>query len=338
MNSNYILGDQIEFKKESLSIEFKEFCLKCDNSLLYQYFDINYITQTGLLTSNDVYYFNQCILQNIKMYILRYIPRYASAFLNSSIKHSQLYFGIDDFGEITGIPFFGDKDTITRFINTIDFSELINQTINVKIEVIQLNIDSNYLIDNSHDILQDFYYREKKQKYLLQKYKIDRMKWADDMNSFTCKLPTLINRKKTEFDIYLNTHAPHIKNYLIHQHEMSNIYHLKINPDHYLYWLMQFKDENIKKLRENKPMRPNTPKIIRGPDYLFSQLTGMRCKLLNKNKNLNYYMIKISYPNSFDYNINYNVNSKPIYYYDIKKKSWLTKKRIFQESIGPSCL
>ena len=331
----YVLGDQIECKKESLNIEFKAFCLKCDLSLLYKYFDVDYITKTGILSSTDVYYFNHFILQNLKVYILRYIPRYASAFLNSYIKNSQLYFGIDDFGEITGIPFFGDKETLTEFISTIDFSNWMSQKVDIKIEVIPLNIDLRYLKDNSNYILQDFYYREKTQKYLLQKYKIDRLKWANDMNSFTCKLPTLISNKKDEFDIYLDTHAPDIKGYTVYQHEMYNISHLKIDPNHYLYWLMQFKDEHITKLRNTKPIRPITPKIIHAPDYLFSQLTEMRSKLLNSNKHLNYFMIKIS---CFQTSSQSNFHINPIFYYDMKKKSWLTKRRIYEESIGPSCL
>lgn len=336
-----ILGDQFKFQYESLNIEFKEFCLTVDNYILHDFFNIKKITDTGVMTQVDMYNFNKLILDTLEKYIIKYIPRYASAFLNSNIQDPQLYIGIDDYGEITGIPFFGSIDDLKIFIDSINYSKYINKEINIQIEVEELSIDQNYLYDRSDDILDDFFYRINKRNILLNKYKNERIKWNQDLYEYTCKLPMLLKNKKHDFERYLDKHAPHMKNYKIHDHEMRNIEHLKVNPDHYIYWLMKFKDENVAIIKDNKPVKPIIPKMIHGPEYLFCQLTEMRSKLL-KNKELNYFLIKIKYEGVYGNNSNDKLNESyynddPIYYYNIERKSWFKKYRILTENGRPCC-
>ena len=164
---------------------------------------------------------------------------------------------------------------------------------------------------------------------LLNKYKNDRIKWNQQLYEYTCKLPLLLKNKKYDFEKYLERHAPHMKNYKIYDHEMRNIEHLKINPNHYIYWLMKFKDENVAYLKENKPLKPIIPKIIHGPEYLFNQLTEMKCKLL-KNKNIKYFLIKIRY-------LDNNHINEPVYYYNSESDSWLQKYRILTQYGRPCC-
>jgi hypothetical protein len=314
-------------KYECLNVEFKEFCLKLDTTHL---FDIDKLTSDGRMSNDDIYNFNNVILNTLTKYIFRYIPRYSSAFLNSNIKNSQLYIGIDDFSEITGIPFFGTKEELSHYINNLDYSKFINQKIDINIEVKQLEINYDYLCDNSDKILQDYNFRKHQKMLLTLKYKNAKKKWNQDLYEYTCKLPMLLHDKRHDFDVYLDKHAPHMKNFTIKDNEMRNIEHLKNDPTHYIYWLMQFKDENISKIKDNKPLKPIMPKLVYGPNFLFTQLTDMRYKFLKKNNNINYFLITVNFPS--------NLYKNPVYYFDIDKKNWRMKKRIYNSNNGPCCL
>ena len=100
------LGEKLN-EKESLQTEFKEFCLKNNVYNYYSHQDLEQIVISGKLFEN----FNTIIHDNIKHYFLCYIPRYASAFSNcDDIKEGVLTIGINDYGEITGIPYIGEFD------------------------------------------------------------------------------------------------------------------------------------------------------------------------------------------------------------------------------------
>lgn len=321
-----ILGFVLD-TSECLNIEFKEFCLKHDRAIL---FDIDKMTLDGTMSKDDIYNFNTVILNTLKKYIFRYIPRYASAFLNSGIKNPELYIGIDDFSEITGIPFYGTKDELSFFINNLDYSKFIDQKIDINIEVEQLKINYDYLCDNSDKILQDYNYRKHQKMLLTLKYKNAKKKWSQDLYEYTCKLPLLLQNKRHDFDIYLDKYASHMKNFIIKDNEMRNIEHLKSDPAHYIYWLMKFKDENIEKIKDNRPLKPIMPKLVYGPSFLFTQLTEMRYKFLKKNNNINYFLITVHFPNESYKN--------PVYYYDIDNHNWRMKQRIYNLNVGPCCL
>jgi hypothetical protein len=179
--------------------------------------------------------------------------------------------------------------------------------------------------------MKEYYENLNMKKHLLQKYKQDRRKWSNDLNKYTCKLPVLIESQRNAFDIYLKKNAPHMLGYRIYEHEMSNISHLKVDPTHYLYWLMEFKKKNVSEIKLQKPIKPNVPKVIHGPDYLIQQLTHMRLKFITSNPNINYFIIHIKFPQD---TIQYN----PVYYYNIDNNIWSQKKRNFNNDVGPCCL
>jgi len=326
-----ILGDQHYYKSESLNVEFKEFCLDVSHDSL----NIDDICKTGIIKYNEIDVFNKLILNNIEKYFIKYIPRYMSAFINSNIDNAELLIGVDDFGEITGIPFFGTFEDFNLFINLIidlplTYLKTDGKEIDYKVIVEELTIDENYLSDETDEILKDFHYHKNKINILHKKYKKERVKWSNTMNSFTCKLPILLETKKIEFNQYLIQYAPHLVNYKIYEHEMSGIADLKTNPEHYLYWLMQYKKHHINELKKIKPRKPTLPKIIYGPEYLMNNLTDLRFKFVKNNKNIKYFIIKIIFPNNSN---QYN----PIYYYDDSNRLVL-KKRLFHDIAGPCCL
>lgn len=330
-----ILGDIHLYENESLNIEFKQFCLHIDDDTIEDVFHVQKMSIDGII--EDIMFFNYIVSKSIHYYFKKYIPRYTSAFINSNIKNAELVIGVDDFSEITGIPYFGTKseleDKITKFTTSIsNYIKCKNgKEVPITIQVEQLEINNDYLQDDCDYILKEYYENLNTKKYMLYKYKQDRKKWSCELNQYTCKLPTLIQSQKMAFDKYLKTYAPHMLGYKIYQHEMSNISHLKVDPNHYLYWLMEFKKKNVNEIKSRKPLKPNVPKVIHGPDYLIQQLTHMRLKFIKANPIINYFIIHIKFPNE---TIQYN----PVYYYNIDNNMWSQKKRNFNNDVGPCCL
>lgn len=263
-----ILGDQHRPLEESLEVEFKEFCFH-EYEILTE--EIHDIVKKGKIKNKT--HFNQDIYKNIKHYFYKYIPKYTSAFINAGI-NGDLIFGVNDYGEITGIPFFGSKQELENYINGISIKQFIKGNVDVKIScnIEELILDLNFLDNISGKLLKEYYFNIKQKDLIIQKFKKDRLNWANKMNEYTCKLPLLLSSKKQEFEEYLKIHAPQHMNYIIKPNEMRNISHLKIDSTHYIYWLMQFKDSNLLTIKESKPQMSEIPKISNGPKYLFTPL------------------------------------------------------------------
>lgn len=331
LESTLRLGDQHNPLEESLEVEFKEFCL---NEIKNEE-DVNHCIKTGKIRNKLK--FNQDVYNNIKYYFYKYIPKYISAFINANI-NGELIIGVNDYGEITGIPLIGTKQDLEEYINKQNLHSNIFNLIkyedenlfNVTYEIKELKIDINY-IDNTCDKLLSEYYKNLKLKELLiKKYKQDRLIWIKKMDEFTCKLPTLLTTKKIEFKEFLKINAPQYIDFIIKEHEMRHISHLKINPSHYIYWLMKFKDLNLEKIKKQKPEMPDIPKIINDPKNIYKKLTHLRYKLINSNNNLNYFVINIKI------NKKNNINSNSIIYYNLHKKKWIKNIRKLNHN-GPKC-
>jgi hypothetical protein len=356
-DTSLVLGDTHK-QNESLNIEFKEFCLNIDPDVLYDTLDVKKLCIDGIVEDKDE--FNNIVLKTIQYYIYKYIPRYTSAFLNSNVNNAELVFGVDDFSEITGVPFIGTKEELENCISKINITKYLkkhvktvkvvrtNETtrstnsskeihvdipidVSVSVKVECLILDQNFLTDDSMDIFNEFYNNLEIKKQQSVKYKKNRIKWADALNEYTCKLPDLIHNKSKEFELYLKEHAPQMLGYTIHQNEMRNIAHLKIDPDHYIYWLMQFKDTNIARIKSEKPLKPIPPKVIHGPDYLITNLTHMRSKFIKANSQLNYFLITIKFPKDTS-------NYPPIYYFNTDNEKWMKKTRKHHQDTGPCCI
>jgi hypothetical protein len=321
------LGDQHRPLEESLEVEFKEFCF---HEYEMSSDEIHDIVKKGKIKNKTN--FNQDIYKNIKHYFYKYIPKYTSAFINAGI-NGDLIFGVNDYGEITGIPFFGYKQELQNYINGISIKQFIKGNVDVKIScnIEELILDLNFVDDVSGKLLKEYYFNIKQKDLIIQKFKKDRLNWANKMNEYTCKLPLLLSSKKQEFEEYLKIHAPQHMNYIIKPNEMRNISHLKIDSTHYIYWLMQFKDSNLLTIKESKPQIPEIPKISNGPKYLFKHLTNLRYHLIENNKHIKYFIINIKISSE---KLQHNIS--PLLYYDIDKKLWIEKIRKLHKD-GPQC-
>merc|ERR1711907_407116 len=88
------------FPKENKELEFKEFCIKTplDTNISPQ--EAEEILEKRIWNPK----LQPVIIKNLNIYIDSYLPKYICTFINTNI-NGTFYIGINDYGEITGIPF-----------------------------------------------------------------------------------------------------------------------------------------------------------------------------------------------------------------------------------------
>ena len=195
-----LLGDYIGFN-ESLQHEFKEFSLKIDPDLFYDAKTILEIVRNGKIPEN----FNKILIDNLNYYFQIYIPKYVSAFSNcEELEEGILYFGVNNIGEITGIPFFGELNTkdlekiLYSVIDSVSLEEEIDKLYiekifkEIKIELITLDIEEELISDKTEEEI--LIAMTKYQNYIerYNTYKEDHAKWINDLMSFTHKISYII--------------------------------------------------------------------------------------------------------------------------------------------------
>ena len=347
---NYILGDNIGFR-ETLEIELKEFMLKLDPLIYFDDREIYNIITTGNLQSlNYIERFNSMILDNINHYFKYYIPRYISVFGTSDINNAELYIGISDLGEITGIPFFGNlpKWYIDTFLSSIkpfilidDKNIIVDDVLSkIGIEIIPVSKDISYLDNSIETIIQDFI--DKKNKY--EKEYFDnltlRRKWKEEIDYYTTKIRDYFNKKE-----YRTAVAEFIKKdkeaekyeHIIELLESDKVIDIgdygeisfrKLNKNDVVHWITEFKDKMVESIKDKKPAKINYINFSYNIySTQFSVLSNMRYKFCNSNENLNYYLIKIKLPTKV---------SDRIYFKTSDSDSWMQRTRAFING-SPGC-
>jgi hypothetical protein len=339
------LGEKLN-EKETLRNEFKEFCLKNNVYNYYSHEELEQIVITGKLFTN----FNTIIHDNIKHYFLCYIPRYASAFSNcDDIKEGILTIGINDYGEVTGIPYIGDFDEKTLQVYLENTFKLIRAENNsrkwkqeylkhIKYEVIPIEIKSPslHLCDMSMDIyntmkMQQDTYDEQYRLYLTL-----RDKWITTFMEYACSINEMLDKRREEVIEFVRKNAakpdPIIKflnsKLPINYNDLTD---RRDNTDDYIYWIFQFKDIVIDKYLLEKPKPPLYPRMCNAPYALVTHLSDMRLKFIRNNKDLRYYMIRIHFSGNIP-------KSKPLEYYHPVKHMWQSRNRIWSPYIGPCCM
>lgn len=313
---SFILGDYIGFN-ESKFIEFKEFILKLDPLSYTDKYDIKKMISSGVVS--DI--FNIIIINNIEHYFKFYLPKYISAFGNTSDTSSlgEFYIGVNDIGEITGIPFIGelDEDYIKDLIQSVkpflDCSNIDELFDDIKIDIIKLKYEQYYLTDTIEDIISEHIAKYNHYKDTFLQFIRDQRKWISIMEHFNAKMSTYIQdpiyrkevahyiRKNTKVLEYLEiadklegTHEFKVLNGLEiseQKNDMNNVYH----------WVTNYKDSSIDYIKTIRPIRPFISSISKDEifEHQFRLLTNLRKRLCDNNENINYYMIKITIPTNY---------------------------------------
>ncbi len=334
------LGQQ-QKDHESIQTEYKEFCLKLNIFDFYEMDEVYHIVTTGKLNSD----FNLIIEQNLKSYFFNYIPKYASAFSNcKSNNECSLYIGVNDFGEVTGIPYVGELDIaelqihINQSFNHIrgEFKEDYINAISLDIIKLDTTNAQTFLYDVSAEIIDKMKQEKSKYDTAYINYIHKREKWMCHFNKYCCSIHQLIAGKRHEIINYIKRIAPHRQNIIQRLNDrtpipIENIEACKDNEDEPLYWIFKFKDEVLERILSQKPRPPILPKICNAPYILITQLSDMRCKFLKENKDLNYYLINIKFSAKME-------NKKHLEYYHPYKRVWLNRKRVMHPIFGACCI
>lgn len=297
---------------EDIKTEFKTFCLKEIYSLSLA--DAENIL-TNLVWEKKLSYE---INGTIKKYLKKVLPKYISSFSNSDI-NGDFIIGIDDFGEITGIPIYGeiDKEMIEKKLKEviitnirIDNEKLTDDSAekildNIELEYIPLDIDPNLVTDEYseryNEYKRQFMYRNNK----IMEYNQKRIQWLGELSKYSTKLTTLINSTETREDIiqYIRNKSDNNEKQLqiiemlktdeyvpIPKYEVLIV--RKIDPNDVLYWLVKYKDDMTELTCLKRPIKPSFSKVYT-PLQIIQKMSLVRHIFMNIEE-VTYYMLKIS--------------------------------------------
>lgn len=313
---------------ETLNNEYKEFCIKTNVFNYYSQEELNYIIETGKVNES----FNNMILDNIKLYCDIYVPKYASAFVNSNIKNGNIQIGVNDNGEVTGIPYYGELShtNINKLVEKAKNKYLLNKVI-TKVKIIKLKYHNKLIQDNTEEFIIKNANHNKLYKMMQDNYYFERQKWVEEVLKYSVKLSNIIKNEYTRMKFYtwLRKTKCHMYNEIIQTssikiENIKNKRQLISDKNSIIHWIALYKDETMTKLQALKPENPNNTKYYNSSFCLMTQLTDMRLKLYENNTNINYYKINIYFENSKNENIKYKkINSQNVYKSYRKEKNCL---------------
>ncbi len=331
------------YSLEKVDIELKEFCLKRSPELVLSNEEIEYIITNNEWNSK----LTQLINYSLEDYFEFVIPKYISTFSNSQID-GKIVIGVNDFGEITGIPYYGTLDYqsiienfkkkfVINFKSTDDIEYIME---NIKLELIPLKKEITFLEDEV-----DIYYQMYKNHIIsfnnkMHDYLEIRSKWEFQLLIYARKLSDLINTSKTrqeliEYMINRNqenekTDIDQILNLLKSDSYISvppgeEIAFLKEDPTSFIYWLVKFKDDKVQEISKCKPKKPINPCFF-GLSQILSKISYLRYRFC-QNPDINYYLIVIDIKGTnLDSNSTYKLNSQA---------GWVFQQRIIDEEGSP---
>jgi hypothetical protein len=343
----FTLGDNINFG-ETLEIEFKEFMLKLDCE---KYFDTYEIKQIITNNSIDKTRFNSMIFDNIDHYFKYYLPKYLTVFANSNLAHSTIYFGINDIGEFTGIPFFGNftKSVLSNFLDSVKyFIKLENTDISIdefiaqiKLDVIKLDKDLYYLDDSIESVISEFF--DKKKKYEAEYFHnlTIRKQWKEQMEYYVIGIRDYLTktnyrnevanfiRKSPDYSKYQDIIDTLESSAVLEIEDYNEITIRKLNKNDVIYWVTEFKDTMIEKLKVMRPVRlPYTSFSYNVYVTQLTLLSNLRYRFCQNFKDINYYVIKMYLPTNFN---------GQVYYKTIESDNWYYRTRAYVNG-GPGCV
>lgn len=288
---------------ESLNREFKEFCLQISTEEIYIDSEILNILRSGKLCEK----YKSIVIQSIEYYFKNCFPKYIISFLNAGIE-GELCLGINDNGEVTGIPILdfeeiNIEDVKGKFYDIlerhVDKFEEIKKYVEFDMQQLEINVDllSNMEIDK---LLKRYTNRSNIRRNAYNRYRIERNAWFSNVSMYEKKIIDIINTKETRRELHdyvnENCNSNEVKENICRLLKRENIPYMSTenckDNSTIRYWACCFKDYKLANLLLNRPKKPNVPLRIH-PDLIFSRTTPLRLRFLNANKNLCYYLIKI---------------------------------------------
>ncbi len=333
------------FSIETIDIELKEFSLKRSPDLLLSDEEIENIIVNNIWPTNLTYLINQ----SIDDYLEFVVPKYISTFSNSKID-GNIIIGVDDFGQITGIPTIGNldlqkltdklKNKLFNYLKTDD--DINNIMSNITIKLISLDKDINLLEDE----IKEYYdlYKKSIIKFNNDRYDylLIRKEWETKLLVYARKLTDIINTQKTRSELieYIKDRNSKIekcditkiislleKNEYILIPSGEEIGVLKEDKKSFIYFLVKFKDEKVQEISKCKPKKPINPCFF-GLSQMLSKISYFRYRFC-LNSQIKYYLINIEIKGSKNKLSQYRLNTQ---------SDWIFQYRVIDDNGYPKSL
>lgn len=299
---------------ETLYKEYKEFSFHPCGLLLSNE------DALSLLESNE-WIFNKDVIKCIKLMFELYLPRYTCAYLSSNLKEeSYLYFGIDDIGNITGIPFQGELN-IDMFID--DIHKILTQNIDfdgnimhyINIEFHKINFTNH--IENTNIHLNEYYKHIKLYNDYTEKFTKKKLVWTSLLKRYNRKLTEITNNIDTRIELinfieYRDYGNPLIKllktDFKLKPSPIGHVHVYKLDKNSIYYWLTMFKDTMLRFIKKIKPKFDYKFPCIYFPINILFLSSPMIPFWFKNNQNMNLYLITITFKNKQSLFIKYKNN------------------------------
>lgn len=297
-----VLGQHSNLQ-ETKTTEFKEFYLKITPDTIFSEKKSKDIMLKGSF-SND---FNNLVLRNLQLYFKQYLPKYFASFVNSKI-NGKLYFGISDYGEITGIPCLHElsQTTILKYISNANkfvksghsnnpLKNKINMLHFVDVTIHSLHIDGNFLEDMKlRNLMIEMELKNTMYAKMKSLYEKEYHQWFNQLQTYNTKLLCFATEEtlRNEMISFLELHKQ--------IHLIPSLFTLKPNlfvkeyihdPNTVWYWIAKYKDEKIYELQFLKPKKRELPSLL-NYSMILSNLSLMRKRF--STQKVKYYLLEIS--------------------------------------------
>ena len=301
-DDEYTYNDNIGLETEN--IEYKVFNFYSGGLLLSN-------DDAIILIQNKKWIFNNSILNNIKSMMSLYLPKYACAFLSSNMNEdANLYFGIDDIGNIIGIPYQGEinvselKDYMKTILNdNIKTSHDLDELINIEVIKVDNNL-KNEKIKAIHPDLKDYLKHNETYNILKNKYRRKRQVWENLSVRYNNKICELVNNPDTRYELlkfieYHDFNNCVIKllksNWKLKPFTFQDISNNKNDKHSIFYWVTHWKDTMLAFIKTIKPkFNYKFPTSI-FPSTIIMLIKPMLAYWFKSNPNMNLYLLKFTF-------------------------------------------
>jgi hypothetical protein len=290
---------------------------------------------------------------NLDIYIDQYVPRYACGFINSekdnrSHDEKTLFFGVNDFGFVKGIPH-KDSIRVEKIKEKIEKTCLTNlrtsARLHFKVEVIEVDRETVPVPDK--DVPEKFTKYLAKKDIYMKKYRdfvdeTNKVKERFDIINF--KLVDIFNRKETRLELteYIKKIDPTnpvleiiSSDYQLQQISGEELRDIKTDKTNPYYWVTTYKDSIIDEYKKHKPIfndlfRKTTP------INLLISVDEMIPYWIHSNLDVKLSVIKITF--YFEKDETKDETKDDIStFFDITMQKWSSCKRVIEKG-QPMCL
>ena len=283
--------------------------------------------------------YNSLVYQSIEIYCTNVFPKNIVAFMNAEID-GEIILGINDFGEITGIPCIGTLnekivknmlyDSLSK--NILDYDEIHDY---ITIDIVKLDIDKKLLSNKNLDDRYTPILVGSKCIIFAQRYIRKKRRMVKKTTNYERKLHDIINTKRSlgELIEYIRRIARfNSRNYLIGMLETDDVIHIqdfdKDNPNTLFHWTCLFKDESWRAIKFTS-RETQTPIRIH-PELIFNKISPLRLRFIENNSNINFYIIRVK--------IKKYVSHNAVYYRQPYSNECYYKIRRLTNANEPFCL